>query len=302
MKGREAMKCVSNEQTENAALSCEKVPSRITLLLSGRTLSRLCVGSVFALSLAACTTVDGGNKIDATQTTEAPVKAKKTRVSSATGGYYKIGKPYTVRGKTYYPKEDEDYSEVGLASWYGGGFHGGKTANGETYNMMSISAAHKTLPMPSYVRVTNLKNNRSIIVRVNNRGPFVRGRLIDVSKRTAELLDFKQYGVAKVRVDYVGPASIDGSDYKQLAGTLRTDGALAALPGQDSAVQVAEAQLLVPDIPEVVPTSHGEVPVPLARQPDSDFQVQVASAEWMTGAEPVSGLGYAGVPGADTGR
>ncbi|MGQ3674011.1 septal ring lytic transglycosylase RlpA family protein [Xanthobacter sp. TB0139] len=223
-------------------------------------------------------------------------------MSSATGGYYKVGKPYTVRGKTYYPKADEDYSEVGMASWYGGGFHGGKTANGETYNMMSISAAHKTLPMPSYVRVTNLKNNRSIIVRVNNRGPFVRGRLIDVSKRTAELLDFKQFGVAKVRVDYVGPASIDGSDHKQLAGTLRTDGVLASLPGQESAVQVAEAKPLVPEMPEVVPASHGEIPVPLTRPADAQDQVQVASAEWVTGSEPVSGLGYAGVPGSDAGQ
>ncbi len=98
------------------------------------------------------------------------------------------------------------YSAIGLASWYGSDFHGGRTADGERFDMGSISAAHRSMPMPCYARVTNLRNGRSIVVRVNDRGPFVHNRLIDVSARVATLLDFKSSGVARVKVDYVGKA------------------------------------------------------------------------------------------------
>tara|TARA_B100001939_G_C16947103_1_gene620755 strand:+ start:6936 stop:7844 length:909 start_codon:yes stop_codon:yes gene_type:complete len=121
-------------------------------------------------------------------------------------GSYKVGKPYKVAGKVYYPKEDPTYSAVGLASWYGPKFHGRKTANGEIFDMNALTAAHTTLPMPSYVRVTNLENGRSLILRVNDRGPFVGNRLIDVSRRAAQLLGFERQGVTKVRVEAVpGP-------------------------------------------------------------------------------------------------
>ncbi len=116
-------------------------------------------------------------------------------------GNYKVGKPYVINGKRYTPHIDYSYSETGLASWYGPGFHGKRTANGERFNQNELTAAHRTLPMPSIVRVTNLENGRSAVLRINDRGPFSKNRIIDVSKRGAELLGFKAKGVAKVRVD-----------------------------------------------------------------------------------------------------
>ncbi len=115
----------------------------------------------------------------------------------------KVGKPYQVEGKWYYPKFDQHYSEVGIASWYGEDFHHNATANGETFDKGGMTAAHKTLPLPSMVRVTNLENGRSVTVRVNDRGPFSGGRLIDVSKKAASELGFLMQGTTKVRVDYL---------------------------------------------------------------------------------------------------
>ncbi len=115
----------------------------------------------------------------------------------------------------------KDYSAVGMASWYGAQFHGRPTADGETFNRLALTAAHLTLPLPSYVRVTNLENNRSITVRVNDRGPYSHDRLIDVSEQTAELLAFRQHGLTKVRVDYVGPAPVDTDDGQLLLASYR---------------------------------------------------------------------------------
>ena len=140
------------------------------------------------------------------------------------GGTVKVGKPYKVAGRTYVPKHDPDYSKVGLASWYGPNFHGRRTANGEVFDMNDLSAAHPTLPLPSYVRVTNMKNNRSVVVRVNDRGPFAHNRIIDVSSKAAAMLDFKRTGVAKVRVDYVGPARLDGRDQRTLMASYSAPG------------------------------------------------------------------------------
>src|SRR6266436_8234207 len=120
------------------------------------------------------------------------------------GGTYRVGKPYTVAGRIYVPEEDVNYREEGLASWYGDDFHGRLTANGEVFDMDSLSAAHPTLPMPCYARVTNISNGKSLVVRVNDRGPYHGNRLIDVSNKAAQLLDFKGNGVARVRVEYVG--------------------------------------------------------------------------------------------------
>ena len=120
--------------------------------------------------------------------------------SSAQGGTYKVGKPYQIKQIWYYPRVDYSYDETGIASWYGPGFHGKRTANGEIYDQNAMTAAHRTLPMPSMVEVTNLENGRSVQVRINDRGPFAHGRIIDLSKRAAELLDFRRQGTAKVRV------------------------------------------------------------------------------------------------------
>ena len=113
---------------------------------------------------------------------------------------YKVGDPYEVAGVWYYPRVDPDYDATGIGSWYGLPFHGRDTANGEVYDMNELTAAHKTLPMPTMVRVTNLENGRSLVLRVNDRGPFVNGRIIDVSRRASQLLGFHVNGTAKVRV------------------------------------------------------------------------------------------------------
>jgi rare lipoprotein A (peptidoglycan hydrolase) len=125
------------------------------------------------------------------------------------GGYYKLGKPYRISGRLYRPRENLDYIETGIASWYGAQFHRRMTANGEWFDMEYLSAAHATMPLPSYARVTNLENGKEMIVRVNDRGPFVRGRIIDLSKRSADLLGFARQGTARVRVQYIGPAPLD---------------------------------------------------------------------------------------------
>ena len=158
------------------------------------------------------------------------------------GGQYLVGRPYTVAGRTYYPSENTSYSAIGMASWYGSAFHGRRTANGEVYDMASLSAAHPTMPLPSYARVTNLANGYSVIVRVNDRGPFHGGRVMDVSSRVADVLEFKGAGTAKIRVDYMARAPMDGSDDARLLASLRTDGRLATLDGipVDSGTMVAE--------------------------------------------------------------
>ena len=121
--------------------------------------------------------------------------------------HYKVGKPYQIGGTWYYPKEDYEYDETGIASWYGAKFHGRKTANGDIYDMNTLTAAHRTLPMPSYVRVTNMENGRSLVLKVNDRGPFARGRIIDISRRGSQLLGFQKQGTAKVRVQILADKS-----------------------------------------------------------------------------------------------
>lgn len=137
------------------------------------------------------------------------------------GGTYRVGQPYVVAGQVYVPQDDPNYRAEGLASWYGDDFHGRFTANGEIFDKDGISAAHPTLPLPSYVRVTNLRNGKSLIVRVNDRGPYAHNRIIDVSTRAARLLGFYDRGTVPVQVEYVGRAPLEGSDDRILEATLR---------------------------------------------------------------------------------
>ncbi|NVO14037.1 MAG: septal ring lytic transglycosylase RlpA family protein [Rhodoplanes sp.] len=177
------------------------------------------------------------------------------------GGGYRLGKPYMVGGRMYVPEEDVNYRAEGLASWYGPDFHGRLTANGEVFDMHSMSAAHPTLPMPSYIRVTNLGNNRSIVLRVNDRGPFHQGRLVDVSVKAADMLGFQGNGTARVRVEYVGRAPLEGSDDGLLMATLR-HGQPAPPP---SLVMVAATRPFLPDLrPAALPPRSG-VPMPPER-------------------------------------
>src|SRR5215204_4221981 len=127
---------------------------------------------------------------------------------SASRGYYKVGAPYQVSGVWYYPKVDYDYDQTGVASWYGEAFHGKPTVNGEVFDLNQVSAAHKTLQLPSVVEVTNLKNGRALQMRVNDRGPFVGDRIIDLSRRASQLLGFEGAGTAPVRVRIVKEESI----------------------------------------------------------------------------------------------
>ena len=123
-------------------------------------------------------------------------------------GVYKVGVPYQIGDTWYYPREQPDYDETGIASWYGPTFYGHSTANGERFDASALTAAHRTLPMPVNVRVTNLENGRSLIVRVNDRGPFAKGRIIDLSERAATLLGYKDKGTARVRVTFVSRADL----------------------------------------------------------------------------------------------
>jgi rare lipoprotein A len=205
------------------------------------------------------------------------------------GGTYRVGKPYIVAGRVYVPEEDVNYREEGLASWYGDDFHGRLTANGEVFDMASLSAAHPTLPMPCYARVTNLSNGKSLIVRVNDRGPYHGNRVMDVSSRAAELLEFKGNGVARVRVEYVGRAPLEGSDDRQLIATLRT-GVPAPSP---SLVRVASARPFVPEISSSGRPIRGEVPLPEGRpyslgNSSADQASTSATSEMSASARPRS--------------
>jgi rare lipoprotein A len=145
---------------------------------------------VVASSISACSSLDPFSGKDAA--TKAPPRKENQPI--------KVGEPYKIAGKWYYPKVEKSYDESGMSSWYGRQFHRKKTANGEVFDMNKVTAAHRTLPLPSYVRVTNISNGRSIVVRVNDRGPFARNRIIDVSRRTAQLLGYEKKGVQHVRV------------------------------------------------------------------------------------------------------
>jgi rare lipoprotein A len=165
------------------------------------------------------------------------------------GGRYHVGKPYVVGGKRYYPQEVESYDKVGMASWYGPKFHRRMTSNGEWFDQDYLSAAHPTMQLPSYARVTNLENGRSIVVRVNDRGPFVDDRIIDLSKRSADVLDVRRKGTAKVRVQYLGPAPLDDK------------GTHLASMNRGTAVMVADSS------PQQPKTPGPKTPGPKAAQP-----------------------------------
>ena len=170
---------------------------------------------------------------------------------------YKVGNPYQINGTWYYPAEDWSYDETGIASWYGEDFHGKYTANGEVFNLNAATAAHRTLPMPSVVQVTNLENGRTIQVRVNDRGPFARGRILDLSRRSAQLLGFEGKGTARVRVKLLVPESIQVAS---LAGRNGPEPELAASQPKAAPVDKVAAESL-PTPPGVVVASTQPTPI-----------------------------------------
>ncbi len=196
------------------------------------------------------------------------------------GGVYRLGGPYTVAGRTYVPEENTNYTAVGMASWYGDDFHGRYTANGEIFDMNSISAAHPTLPLPCYARVTDLANHRSIIVRVNDRGPYVGDRVIDLSVKAAKLLGFYGEGLAKVKVEYVGRAPLVGSDDRKLEATLRE--------GTPAGVRVASNKPFVPELFDTRPLSRVAGPVPAP--PDRPYRLGEGPREVAAAQQPAPTL------------
>ena len=193
---------------------------------------------------------------------------KYTQASAITGqgGVYKVGNPYKIMGKWYYPKEDYSYSEVGTASWYGKDFHAKRTANGEKYDMNALTAAHRTLPLPSIVKVTNLENGRSLVLRVNDRGPYAKNRIIDVSKRASQLLGFFTQGTTKVRVEVMEKES------KALKA------ALTGEPVEENIYQVQEEAPVIVSNTERKGVSY----------PKGSYFVQVGSFSLESGAQSVA--------------
>jgi rare lipoprotein A len=201
------------------------------------------------------------------------------------GGQYLVGHPYTIAGHTYYPSETTTYTSIGMASWYGAAFHGRRTANGEVYDMASLTAAHPTMPLPSYARVTNLSNGYSVIVRVNDRGPYHGGRVMDVSSRAADMLGFKGAGTAKIKVEYVGRAPLEGSDDATLMASLRTDGSPATLAGYSSPVLVASRSEPSPSGFAALFGRAGATPQPAPIMPQPE-PIRIADAEPTPEPEP----------------
>jgi rare lipoprotein A len=228
-----------------------------------------------ALLLAACGTPNGpGPK------SETPPGGGK--------GIYKVGNPYQINSTWYYPAEDWSYNETGVASWYGEQFHGRYTANGEVFDLNEVTAAHRTLPMPSVVRVTNLDNGRSILVRVNDRGPYARSRIIDLSRHAAQLLGYEGQGTAKVRVQIMVPETIQVAS---LAGRRGTDPEVAAsappkaapvdkvaaepLPPPPATVAIANQPILPPPPPITTAPQPGD-PINEPKLPQNVSHVPVA--------------------------
>ena len=273
--------------------------------------ARVGAAAACALALAACSSGTGNlGSIDPRYGVAAsPRVVDPGQPVPKGGGVYRVGQPYTIAGRIYYPNHDPNYRAEGQASWYGEDFHGRLTANGEVYDMHALSAAHPTLPMPSYARVTNLANRRSVVVRVNDRGPYHAHREIDLSGKAAEVLGFRNHGVARVRVEYVGPAPLEGTDDRVLMATLR-EGAPAPAPS----IMLASNRPFVPAVASRSPVMNGGgAPVPAERpfdlgtspdrqaamagprvalrSPAPDARTAVSEAprlQWTTGPPPVA--------------
>ncbi len=189
------------------------------------------------------------------------------------GAIYKVGNPYEVSGSWYYPREDYSYDETGIASWYGQEFHGERTANGEIFNKDELTAAHRTLPMPSLARVTNLDNGRSIVVRINDRGPFANGRIIDVSQRAAELLGFEQSGTAKVRVQVLADESKAIADAMRRYGSASPTQVATAAGNEGPPVQAAPRETVTAQALEPPSNTIEAAPKPTRTTPEVHQQL-----------------------------
>jgi len=211
-------------------------------------LSVSCILLAMSVTISGCSTQRSASR-DPFAGTGSPYYKGKGPVPMG-GGRYHVGQPYQVAGRWFTPKEQPNYDKTGPASWYGEAFNRRMTSNGEWFDMDRMTAAHPTLPLPSYAKVTNVSNGATVVVRINDRGPFVGPRIIDLSKKSASLLGFKQQGTAKVRVQYIGPAPLNDNGTHLMAmnqelenGTpLRQMIAAASGKGRSNTIQVAQAE------------------------------------------------------------
>ncbi len=228
------------------------------------------------LGLAACAGTQGP-----------PAPQAPAAAAAEPDGYFKIGTPYQIDGKWYYPAEDYAYVQEGIASWYGQDFHGKKTANGEKYDMNAITAAHPTLPMPSVVRVTNLDNGRQLNVRVNDRGPFHSSRIIDLSRRAAQLLGFYDAGTAHVRVEIDATESINLKNLALKNHPPEMPRVVAAPREAISTVALAPVAATLLDAPKPAAPAKPAAKPPAAKAAPKSPEPKIARAD--PGAQP---LGY----------
>ncbi len=212
------------------------------------------------------------------------------------GGRRHVGKPYTINGVRFYPKDVKSYEKTGVASWYGPKFHRRMTSNGEWFDMHDLTAAHPTLPLPSYVKVTNVSNGKEAVLRVNDRGPFAHNRIIDLSKRSSEILGFKGKGTQKVRVVYLGKAPIDhdgthlaamnqkhlrSDDYTRVASAMKYRRASNTMIA--SVDRETEQPRIRPNVNQTVVKAQTSVPVPVGD--NGSYFVQAASFSNVDNAE-----------------
>jgi rare lipoprotein A len=191
------------------------------------------------------------------------------------GGQYQVGEPYEVAGRWFSPSEQPGYDKSGTASWYGEAFHRRRTSDGEWFDMNTLTAAHATLPLPSYVLVTNLDNDRQVVVRVNDRGPFVGSRVIDLSKRAADVLGYRANGTAHVRVKLIGPAPTEDSMSHMLAMNDAVHrgasmGQLVAM-SNDASSQAPQAAVAMNEQPHLAPVAQAAQPAESAEVQQAEF-------------------------------
>jgi rare lipoprotein A len=244
-------------------------------------LSRLALVALAGASLAACASVEsqppGQSSIGA-------MPQSGSDGPHANAGPSRAGPPYQVNGVWYVPREQPDYDEVGFASWYGDAFHGRSTADGEVFDMNAVSGAHTTLPLPSIVEVTNLDNGRQLRVRVNDRGPFVGDRIIDLSHEAARQLGYDRKGLARVRVRYVGPAPLLGPEAGvrmaragSSAPAVRLASAARSRPKPASAAAAPSDEVVLTGAPAPARRLQIVVAMPSARQAGPIYRIQVGA-------------------------
>ena len=241
-----------NRPNQSRKVYSEKTVSLLAAVWKSARSRAMIVSALFA-TLCACSPSRTAHNRDETHSLSPRVVRVGDPVPKG-GGVYKLGDPYLAGGKWYVPVADRSYDKVGLASWYGDFFHGRKTANGEIYDMNALTAAHPTLPMPAYAKVTSLTNNRSIVVRINDRGPYASDRIIDLSHRAAELLGFHERGTAAVRVQYYGAAPLDGNDSLERKMLTRQPWAASVVSNAEPA-KAASANLIASAVSKTAPSS-----------------------------------------------